>query len=90
MNATGAGTTAHRVPPAAATTGLLVMNRGHGRKKDYWLLCSEKFTPEELAPYRRALRRLRLTLLPYGQNARWGKLYPKARIIALLQKETKP
>ncbi len=81
--------TAHQAPTAAATTGLLVMNRGQGRKRDYWLLCAEKFTPEDWRlPARHAP--FAVDPAPLRPKCTLGKLYTKAQIIALLQKETKP
>ena len=63
---------------------MLAMNCGTRRKPDWWLLCAEEFTPEELAPYAKVMRQRDITQLPEGVFARWGRLYDKKTVLATL------
>lgn len=63
---------------------ILVINLSKTRKPDLWLLSSDTFTDEELAPYKGAMRRRKIRILPHGTPARWGKLYSKAVVLASL------
>ena len=63
---------------------MLAMNCGTRRKPDWWLICAEEFTPEELAPYAAAMRERNIAPLPDGQYARWARLYSKAHVLETL------
>ena len=63
---------------------MLAMNCGTRRKPDWWLICAEEFTPEELAPHAAAMRERSIALLPDGEYARWGCLYDKATVLETL------
>ena len=62
----------------------LVINKGSLKKPDQWMISFEVFTEEELAPYAKAMRRLRISPMPPGINVRWRKVYPKAVVLAAL------
>ncbi len=69
------------------TSGVLVIdNRAkYARKPDYWMLSTEKFSIDELERFKTITKRLRLSILPDGQPARWSKLYSKDRILGTLE-----
>lgn len=71
-------------PNEMKTHRALVVNRGTTRKPDLWLLSTDEFTDEELQPYARAMRKLKITPMPDGVNVRWDKVYPKAAVLASL------
>lgn len=63
---------------------MLAMNCGTRRNPDWWLICAEEFTPEELAPHAAAMRDRNIAPLPEGVYARWWCLYDKATVLATL------
>ena len=66
----------------------LVINKGTPKKPDLWMISFEDFTEEELAPFAEAMKRLKLAPMPTGVNVRWRKVYPKAVVLAALERET--
>ena len=67
---------------------MLAMNCGTKRNPDWWLLCAEEFSAEELATYREAMRKRGIAPLPDGEYARWGRLYSKTDVLATLAART--
>lgn len=63
---------------------MLAMNCGTRRKPDWWLICAEEVTPEELAPHDGSMRARGIAPLPEGEFARWSRLYSKADVLATL------
>jgi hypothetical protein len=65
----------------------LIINKGTGRKPDYWLLSMGDFTDEELAEVSPAMKKLKIQIWPEGVSVRWGTLYGKDELLSALRKQ---
>lgn len=68
---------------------ILVINRSKTRKPDFWMLCKEEFTEDEVRPYLGIMRRNRIRFLPAGVNCRWEKLRTKDELLQRLDTSKK-
>ena len=63
---------------------MLAMNCGTRHRPDWWLICAEEFSAEELAEHAEAMRKRGIAPLPDGVFVRWDHLYDKATVLETL------